>query len=490
MANNWFNNIPSTVRVPGVYIEFDNTRSNLGVQVMPRKALMIGQKKAAGTLAVNTIQQVFTLDQVRALAGRGSMLDHMAEAWFAANQYTPLYICVLADNGAGVAATKTVTVATAPTASGTLVLYIGGRRIEVGITAGQTTAQVATAIQTAIAATTDPEMTATVATNVVTLTASHKGEVGNFIDVSTNYYTGEVLPTGLSLTIANGVTGSGNPDIQPALDATGEDWFTDFVCPYTDGSNMTKLETKLGAQFGPLKMQDAWAWTAVQGTFSTIDTFGAARNSVSVHTIGTRNVIDPPWMWAASFGAVASFYFAIDPARPLRTLELVGIRPPAVRSDLFIFSEMNTLLNDGISTWRGTSDGKVILDRVITNYQTNSFGIDDPSYLDASTGQTLAAIRYDRRTYFGQKYGRYKLAKDGTNFSRGNSVMTPSLAESELVARARLYEQLGWLEDFDQYKRDIQVEINPSDPTRLDVIDRPNLVNPLYVIASQIEFIR
>lgn len=490
MANSWFNAIPSSVRVPGVYIEFDATRSNLGIQVMPRKALMFGQKKAAGTLAPNTLVQVTTLDQVRQLCGRGSMLDHMAEIWFQNNIFTPLFLCVLADNGSGVQATRTLTITASPTASGTLVLYIGGRRQEIGITTGQTTAQVATAIAAAVNANADLEMTAAAAANVVTLTAAHRGEIGNAIDVSTNYFAGESLPGGLALTIAAGVAGTGNPDIQPALDLTGEDWFSDWISPYTDGANMTKLEAKLAGQFGPLRMQDAWGWTAVQGTFAAIDSWGAGRNTVHIHTIGARGVIDPPWMWAAALGAVGSFYFGIDPARPLRTLTLAGIRAPALRSDLFIFSEMNTLLNDGVSTWRATADGRVALDRVITNYQTNAFGIDDPSYLDASTGQILAAIRYDRRTYFGQKYGRHKLAQDGTPFSRGDAVMTPLLCESELLARARLYEASGWLEDFEQYRRDLQLEINPSDPTRLDVIDRPNLVNPFYVLASQIEFIR
>ncbi len=54
-------------------------------------------------------------------------------------------------------------------------------------------------------------------------------------------------------------------------------------------------------------------------------------------------------MWAASYGATAAYHLAIDPARPLQTLVLTGILPPArnVRWDM---PERNLLLHDGIAT--------------------------------------------------------------------------------------------------------------------------------------------
>ena len=54
------------------------------------------------------------------------MLHRMAIAWFASNKSTELWLGVLADNGAGVAATGTIVVTGPATATGTIPLYLGG----------------------------------------------------------------------------------------------------------------------------------------------------------------------------------------------------------------------------------------------------------------------------------------------------------------------------------------------------------------------------
>ena len=483
-----FNQIPISVRVPGTYVEIDNSKAVQGLSIMPSKVLLIGQKTSAGTAATGVIERVTALDYGISRYGQGSVLAHMVERFIQANQVSELYAIALADNGAGQAATATITVTAAPTASGTLVLYVGGRRTEVGITAGQTTAQVATAIQTALAANLDLIVTASAALAVVTLTHRHKGAFGNDTDLRHSYYTGEGLPTGLALTLSAFSGGSGNPSIQTALDAMADEWFTDLATPYNDAASLVAVETKLSANFGPLRQIDGMCHVGLAGTFATVDALGAARNSPHVSLWPANRAPSPPWEWAASWAGVCSYYAAIDPARPFQTLSLPGILPP-VPADRYSFTERNLLLFDGCSTWRVDAGGTVVVERAITTYQTTAFGAQDPSYLDVETMKTLAFLRYDVRTFVPRKYPRHKLADDGTLVSRGQAVVTPSVMRGELLARFRLWEASGLVEDFEQFKRDLIVERDTNDPNRLNSKIPANVINGFRMFAGQIEFI-
>src|SRR5688572_4850048 len=121
-----FNTIPSNLRVPFVAVEFDASRASQGPALLAYKALLICQKLAAGSATADTLVKVSSVDQVIALAGRGSIAHRMALGWFAANRMTELWLGILADNGGGVAATGTIVVTGPATAAGTIVLYLGG----------------------------------------------------------------------------------------------------------------------------------------------------------------------------------------------------------------------------------------------------------------------------------------------------------------------------------------------------------------------------
>ena len=65
------------------------------------------------------------------LAGQGSPLARMFAAFFALNKSTPVLLLPVAEAGAGVAATGTVTVTAPPTQAGELALYIAGQKVSV-----------------------------------------------------------------------------------------------------------------------------------------------------------------------------------------------------------------------------------------------------------------------------------------------------------------------------------------------------------------------
>jgi phage tail sheath gpL-like len=449
--------------------------------------LLLGQKTSAGTAAANTLHRVTTADQLVALAGRGSMLHRMALAYFAGNRSTETYVGVLEDDATGVAATGTITVTGPATAAGTISLYVGGTLVRVPVASGDAAAAIATAIAAAVNAAADLPVTAAAAAAVVTLTCRNKGAVGNELDVRVNYQDGEATPAGTALAIVDMSKGATNPDLGDLLAALGDGWFQIWAVPYTDAASLAAVEGELASRFGPMRMIDGVAFAAKDDTHANLATLGESRNSPHVSIVGTNGSPTPPMEYAAHVAGVAAYFGNADPARPFQTLPLPWVKAPA-EEDRWTLEERNLLLFDGISTTRVAAGGEVQLERLITTYKTNAAGADDTSYLDVTTMLTLLYLRYSFRNRILSRYPRHKLAGDGTRFGAGQAVITPKLGRAEAVAWFREMEELGLVENFDQFKRDLVVTRNAQDVNRLDFLLPPDLINQFIVGAAQIQF--
>jgi phage tail sheath gpL-like len=488
-----FTQVPTNLRIPFVAVEFDATKAQQGPSLLAYKAIIIGQKLAAGTFTADTIVKVSNIDQVITGGGRGSMLHRQALAWFASNKSTELWIGVLADNGGGVAATGTIVVGGPATADGTIYLYLGGERVTVGVTSGQASTAIASSINTAINAALDLPVTSTVASSTVTIAFRHKGLVGNSYDVRHSFNFGEALPAGVTLTITavgSVVAGTLNPVLTTLIAAMTDMWFQIWTHPYTDATSLTAIETELATRWGPMRRQGGLAITSMSGTFSAHTTLGAGRNSAfsEIWAQPGPAPLTPPMEFGAEAAALLAYYGAIDPARPFQTLAMSRAIAPA-ENDLFDASERNLFLFDGISPTKRGAGGIVQLERAITTYQTSPSSADDTAYLDATTILTLVYLRYDFITRMQIRYPRHKLANDGTRFGAGQAVMTPKLGKAEAVMWFREKEEQGLVEGFDQFKRDLVVERNQSDPNRLDFLLPPDLINQLIVTAAKIQFL-
>lgn len=483
-----FNAVPSNLRVPFVAAEFDSSRAEQGAALLPYRVLIIGQKLAAGTGVANTIQRVTSADQVLPLAGRGSMLHRQAAAYFKNNRFTETWVGFLEDAAAGVAATGTITVTGPATAAGALNLYLGGELVQVAVAVGDTADAIATKIAAAITAAADLPVTATAALAVVTLTHRHKGEVGNAFDMRVNYQDGQALPAGTGLTFVPLAAGATNPTLTTLIAALGDTWFQVWANPYTDATSLSAIEAELASRFGPMRMIDGVAISSAAGTSATLGTLGDTRNSPHSCIVAQpgKNPLTPPSEFSAAVAGVIAYYGNIDPARPLQTLPVVGVKAPA-EADLFTLAERNLELYDGIGT-STVRAGLVQLERIVTTYRTNAAGAPDTSYLDITTMLTLMYLRYSFRARIQTRYPRHKLANDGTRFGAGQAVITPKLGKAEAVAWFRQMEELGLVENFDQFKNDLVVERNVQDPNRLDFLLPPDLINQLVVGAANIQF--
>ncbi len=485
--------IPDDVRCPLVYIEIDNSQALSGAPAQSRKVIVIGHQSAAGAATALTQNRITSDGTAEKLYGKGSMLAEMLKAHRKANSYTETWAMGLADLTAGAAAKASLTVVGTATAAGTLALLINGVSVQVGVNVGDDKDAVANAIIAAIAKYPATQVTAslkTAATDCVELTANWKGVSGNSMDIRLNYYPGEQIPSGISVTATAFSGGTGTPDMTAVVAALGDDWYTDIEFGFNDTQSLNTLRDELIVRWGPLKMIEAQLWSAYRGTHAESGTFGDARNDWLISCMSTNIAPQPHWLWAASYGGIASYYLAIDPARPLQTLVMPGILPPSkeVRWDM---QERNLLLHDGMATHFVDAGGNVCIEREITMYRVNQFGDSDTSYLDVQSPATLGRIRYIIKNRFSNRYPRHKLAGDDVLdlLDPGQPVMTPKIARAELldIALTELV-PAGLVEDFDDYKATLDVYIDSKDKNRLNFIVHPNLVNQLRVLAGLIQF--
>ncbi|SLN77596.1 phage tail sheath subtilisin-like domain-containing protein [Oceanibacterium hippocampi] len=487
-----FDSIPLNVRVPGAYVEFDASRAQQGLALKPYRALILGQKLAAGTRPELEAVRITRAEQAAAQFGAGSMLAGMAAAWFANNRFTETWAMAIDDLDAGVAASGTVTFGGAPTAAGTLSLYVAGRAVRVGVAAADSAADVAAALVAAIAA--DGSLPVTAAVNGVTpeqvdITARHKGLAGNDLDLRLNYHAdADATPAGLTVAIVAMADGAGNPDAAEIVAALGDDWFDVIVWPWTDAANLTAIETELADRWAGLRQIEGVAIAAAAGGQGALGALGDSRNSPHLVILGAGLSPTPPPEWAAAVAAQVAFHGANDPARPFQTLALDGVLAPAER-DRFTFAERNLLLYDGIATHDVAAGGIVRIERLVTTYRLSAAGAPDIAYLDLTTMLTLGYLRYTLRARILGKWPRHKLAADGTRFGAGQAIVTPRVVAAEIVALARAWEDRGLVEGIDAFKESLIVERNADDPNRLDVLLRPDLVNQFRVAAASIQFL-
>ncbi len=497
-----FNEIPKNGRVPATFIEFDNSNAVQGATLMPFKGLIFGQKLTAGTAEALKTVKVTSKEQAKILFGKGSQLEMTVSAQLEADNSTEITVLPLEDNQAAVAATGEILI-DGEIKIGTLSLYIAPfyegsslrGKVTVASRAGMTSADLATALAAAINVKEDLPVTASATENKVLLTAKNKGEVGNNIAVCLNYFDGEELPSGLSLTFnaaalvgslspsfvwtgtlagtvafygnqdparpfqtltIKGVLppkklsgmllkgGATNPDVSNVFAKIGDEQYHIVTCPYTDLANLTAIAIELKDRRTATRQIDGMCFCAVNGTHAEMSELGDSLNSEDICIIGTGGS--------------------------------------------FTMQEKNLLLHDGISTYAENADSTVSIQRLITTYKTNTAGAEDTSYLDVNTLLTLSYLRYDFKNYIMRKYPRHKLANDGTMYGLGQSIITPKIGKAEAIVCYRNWMELGLVENAEGFKAGLICVRDKQDPNRLNFVLPVDLINQLRVSGVKIAF--
>jgi len=488
-----FNQVPVGGRPSGFYPEVDGSLAGMFSQ--NQVALIVGQKLGTGT-AVAGVPVLVSGDGSAAdgLFGSGSMLAGMVAAFRKNNLTTTLWVNPLDDNAVGVAATLDITVTGAATAAGTLNVYFGLDRVQVAVANGDTAATVATALNAAINATVGLAVTSVVALAVVTVTFRHKGEVGNDVQIALNRrgaLGGEITPAGIAMTIPGDgrlSAGASNPDQTPAIAAIGDDEYDFIVHPFTDATSLDAWDAEMDRQWGPLAQTYGTYWTALSGSVSALQTTGIARNGKYGSGCGVFDAPGPAYLRAARYGSVSAQALANHPARPLHTLILAGELVPDP-ADRFAWTDRNTLLYAGISTLKEVG-GQLTIDRAITFYQKNASGVADTAFLDVTTPATvrriIREIRFLVHTNFIAR--RCVLVADTTPIGEGVPHATPAMIKSLVMGHYDRLQRLGLVERKDLFEALFAVNVDATDPTRINMLYTPDLANPLITFATKVQF--
>ena len=322
-----FASIPSSIRKPGKYFEFNTA---LAVRTLPanaQKVLLIGQRTAGGSVLAGVITDVFSDAEAGQYFGYGSQLHMMASAAIATYPYIALQAIAVDDAGGSVAATGTVTVTGSATASGALTVAIGNSSVTVAVANADTPAIIAAAIVAAIAARTDLPVTAAAAAGVVTLTAKNKGTLGNQIKLST-LIVGAAGVTAPAVAMAAGVT---DPALATTLAAVFTAGHTIIASAFSDTANLQALRDHLDSVSGPMEQRGAIATAGHVGTLAQSTTLAASVNSGRVTEALVPSTLSQSFEVAAAYAAMVAS--EEDPARPLNTLEIkrIGVIPLANR---------------------------------------------------------------------------------------------------------------------------------------------------------------
>ncbi|MUH95227.1 phage tail protein [Aliivibrio fischeri] len=281
-------------------------------------------------------------------------------------------------------------------------------------------------------------------------------------------------------------------DTMSALAALGDTQYNHIICSLNDNTTIRDLGEFLDARYKALEMIPGIAYLPKQGTHAELVTFGATTNCPLISFMSINALVDSKNTPLTEAEAVAAWAgqiapsLANDPCRPLQTLKLAGVY--SIASDDFDWTERNLLLHEGMGTYTVTATGEVQVERPVTAYTENAAGVEDDSYLDVMTPATAMYFREKQRSLIQSKFGRHKLAKDGTRFAPGQAIVTPSIIKGELLTLYKTLEYNGIVQDFDGYKQSLIVELDESNKTRINYRDSPQFVNGLIITAGKIQF--
>lgn len=487
-----FNDIPNNIRKPGSYVEVDNTNATSGLATDAHVILLTGQMTSAGLATAEELIEVFSETQASVLFGAGSMLHLMAKAVFD-NQKTMIVKAIPLEDAVGSAkATTVITLGGDPTENGSLYLYIAGEYFRIGVSKEDTITEIGDLIVDTVTKQTYLPVTATNAVGVVTLTAKNAGLIGNDMEVYLNWNgpdNNEYTPQGLTVSIVKNSDGATDPDIADAVSIMPDEIINNIVCPYNDLVSLQVIKDEMERRWDPMVQLEGHAYTGKKGTVSEL--LAIAQNHNDEHLTfldcGQLNPTPAYVRLSAEVGVVAP-KLEIDPARPLQTLEILGLVPDK-KGTYRNFIEGNSLLNGGIATCVVNKAGQILVERLITTYQNSPAGAPDISYLDVNTLYTISFLRQTLINRIKLVFPRHKLASNGTRIPDGQAIATPEIIAGEIIALASLWGDLGLVENLDTFAEDLIVERNAIDPNRVDAVLPPDLINQFRAFCASIKFI-
>jgi phage tail sheath gpL-like len=299
---------------------------------------------------------------------------------------------------------------------------------------------------------------------------------------------GEHVPAGLTVTVTAMASGATDTALTAAVTAMGEDQYTTVVVGNSATTEVARVVTEMESRWQAMRAIEGSLFVGRQDTRANLTTYGNTFNSGMLVVAETeKSALAPlPWELAAQSAAISALQDQSNPARGSQGASYSGLSS-AARGSRFTRAERDILLSDGVATTKSGSDGRLLVERFVTTYQTNALSLPDTSLQDHSTVRLLAAMRFTWRARVSSKFPNWLLADDG-NEVPGQQIVTPKTMRAEAIAWYGDMCDAGWATNKEQFAAEVLVQRNPSDPNRIDMILPPTLMRNLLVTAAQIAY--
>jgi len=459
------------------------------------RMILLGNGLSSGALAAGSIALCGSMAEARVLAGRGSMLESM---FIRARRNAPsqeIWLGRVADGAT--AQVRTVTVGTVPAAGGQGVLSIAGEDVSVNVAAGDNAAAVAAALRDAINAYINPvtkislPFTATASSNVVSLTARHGGTYANAIDVFVPTLEGGNVFAGL-FTFAVGTAGAGVPDVAAVLAAMGDDPFEIVVSAFGDDSNRAKLDN--------FHSNSSGRWSYAQQLYghvfyprtdsvANLATAGLGRDSWHLTLIplmaAAAGMARPDYEFVSAVVARLAPFFDGGSTGLVSVnqsgLEVVDMIAPRDRDYWPDYATRDSLLKNGVSTWKVDRSGRILIDKIITQQQTTN-DVPDTALRDIqAVYQITYALKYFRAQLAFEHSNKAIVDDNPANL---DALRTPRDIRATLINSTIELQQRGVLEASNAVLDQITVTRNADNPNRVDIVLPMDRANPLDIFAG------
>lgn len=490
--------LPTTL-VPGVYLEAVSDRlPTAGEHVRP--TLIVGQMTSAATATANVPYKITSAAAAWARFGAGSELGAACAAFLRVSPTQEIYAVGIDDAAAGTAAVGTLQVTSGPSSSGdgTIYLYIAGQLVEVTTTASATADATATAVKNAIAAVEDSlnlPVTATVATDTVTLTARHAGTIGNQIDIRVNYLGadgGQELPDGVALTIVQPTGGATDPTLDgtTAL-SSGTDEYDWIVLPWFDSTTLANWQAVADAYWGPTDQRMPYVITATDAARATAETAADGRNAPHETLASYYGSPTPAYEIAAAVAAVAARELGNRPTAPLTGQPLTGVLAPE-RTDRAAFADFDSMLDSGLSTVYTARGGGTYVQLVRATYKTDSSGGADRAWQSVQRSAVARRIlrrikaRLLRDLFDPSK--PYTVVSDSRQLSGDALLINSAVVKGVIIAEAADMVGEGLIEDLATFKAGVTVTRDLTAEGRFTASIPVDQGEPLRIVAGTVRF--
>lgn len=481
----------SSNRVPGFYFALDGSKANTAT--VSRRVLLIGQQLSSVATPVGVATLSGGQSDAIAKYGAGSQLARMVTAYRQIDTSGEVWCLPLADPTAGKAAAGTITLSGTATASGTLPLYVEDQLVQVGVTSGDTAETVAANSVIALGAISALPVTAAASGATITLTAKNTGVTGNDITLGVallGQMGAQSIPDGLTVTTTNLSGGTGTQNALASVMASlGDRVYDLFIHPYTDTASLAVFKALFDnttGRWSPMEQIYGHGIAAIRGTYGEVTAAGLTLNDPHTTIMPISDSPSSPLVWAAQIGAWVATSMRDNPALPVTALALTVL--PPTDAGLFGRDERNSLLYDGLSTHTVDDSGTVLIQRLISTYQTNASGLPDDSYLGIETLMTAAVCLPDMRSYLAAQVAGYILLDDSAKIPAGAKATTAKLIGKLCVARYRYQATQLWVQNADTFADNIVCQNAGNGMVKL--LMPYDFANQLWIIAGNAQFVK